>query len=398
MQRQIASVFSVVISFTCASDGLAIDQERSRKDPVEWVDSSGKYTLKAQFRRLDGDSVIMRRSDGRDLKIPFDRLSPASVEQAKAIASGKPPAAAAPPAAPVTTSPGTTPSLDNLDAKKFIDTVMAEIKKSNPVILWDALPSKKQKDVEDLVVSFSKQIDPKTFDIIRKTKNLVFEIAKKQQQFILNSAVLGIPADQKSKIDGSYPAILALFENYVPNDFLDSSRLQQGNLRELVQSWSSKLNASTQELAKTLPEGDPIRAQLMDFSGIPYAIESATSSEAKIKIKLPSPTGAPQDFPIVLVPIDGRWLPKEMVAGWDTFISQARAAIGMIKADQMHQTVSGALIFANAPLQNLKNAKTQEEFDKVLTQLRDTFANMAAAQAGGARPAGPPGGFPAGEN
>jgi hypothetical protein len=50
--------------------------------PQAWTSKDGK-TIKAQFVELGGESVVVRTEDGKDHKIPFIRLSAASVAQAK---------------------------------------------------------------------------------------------------------------------------------------------------------------------------------------------------------------------------------------------------------------------------------------------------------------------------
>lgn len=409
MGRQAMKLLVLGTALFLAAGSMSVAQDRSHKDPVEWVDSSGKYTVKAHYRRLDGDSVVIRLKDGRDMRIPFDKLSPASVEQAKTMAGkkranpsdGSSDGVTASPAPGSSGSPGSSaaaavPALDNLDAKAFVDTIMAELKKNNMMVLWDAFPTKNQNEIEGLLTSFAKQVDPKTFDMVRRTRNTIFDIAKKQQQFILNNSVLPIPASEKAKFEKSYPAIIAMLESYLPADFFDSKRLQQGRVRELLQSWNTNLMASVQELEKSLPEGDPIRAQLNGFAGISYTVEKSSSNEAKVTLQMPGPAGV-QNVPLQLVLSDGRWLPKEMVAGWDIAMGKARTEIAAIKPEQINQMVSGFLFVANAPIQTLKNAKTQEEFDKVLKEFADGFfQGMARAQQGQGAPP-PPGRYRDGE-
>ena len=43
-----------------------------------WTDMTGQYTIQAEFVRLDGDKVRLRKSDGGEITIPLVRLNPAS--------------------------------------------------------------------------------------------------------------------------------------------------------------------------------------------------------------------------------------------------------------------------------------------------------------------------------
>jgi hypothetical protein len=403
------------LSILCLFVGIAIGQDRSNKDPVEWVDSTGKHRVEARFLKLDGNAVVLRRSDGRDMRIPFDRLSQESIDQAKAMArasksgrgssgsagSSSDSASSSRSGASRSGASGSSGTLDNLDAKAYVDLVMAEMEKKNGTIIWDALPSGKQQDIEEVVALFAKKLDSRTFDTVRKIRNTLIEIAKKQQQFILNSAVIPIPPDQKSQIEQSYPAIVGMIDSYLSKDLFDAKRLQKGDLRGLIESWSTSVYASADELAKTLPDGHPVRAQLMDYSGVEYTVEAVGSDEANVRLTLPAPDGSTQEVVVELVQSDGRWLPRQMVEGWDAGLAQAKAAISQIKGDEVHQMVTAGVLVINAPLQNLKNAKTQEEFDKTLSEIMEMMQGMAMSSMGGAPgvpgPSGgfsPPGGLP----
>ncbi len=60
--------------------------------PMSWTSTDGK-TVVAKFLKLDGESVVIEKEDGQQFTIPFARLSPASVEQAKKLGASTAPAA-----------------------------------------------------------------------------------------------------------------------------------------------------------------------------------------------------------------------------------------------------------------------------------------------------------------
>lgn len=50
---------------------------------LPWTSADGK-TIQAAYIKLDGEAVVIRK-DGREFTIPFSRLSPESIEKAKAL-------------------------------------------------------------------------------------------------------------------------------------------------------------------------------------------------------------------------------------------------------------------------------------------------------------------------
>jgi hypothetical protein len=89
-----------------------------------------------------------------------------------------------------------------------------------------------------------------------------------------------------------------------------------------------------------------------------------------------------------------------MVSGWESGMQQAKAMIGFMNPDMIHQGVSSFLFLLNAPLNNLKNSKTQEDFDRNLQELQNILQQSVPMPGGpGFGPPGgpgfpPPGGAP----
>jgi hypothetical protein len=94
--------------------------------------------------------------------------------------------------------------------------------------------------------------------------------------------------------------------------------------------------------------------------------------------------GPGQEVSLELVRAEGRWIPKQMVDGWESGVGQTLAAVNTINGEQVHQQLQGFLFLLNAPLQTLKNAKSQEEFDKTLMDIAQAFQGMAGNVPGAA--------------
>jgi len=406
---------------------LACAQEKY----LEWSDNTGRFKVDAQYLRVEGEQLVLKRVDGREIKIPFERLSPESLELARTksgIASPKGSSPKPAPSEPKGASPGApskaTPSKavpektspessrpvtkfqDNMDPKEFIDLVFKETAQENYVVMWDALPASKQKQLEELMVEFARKVDPRSFDMIRKTRNSLVEILRKQQKFILNSSVLAMPPDVRQEFEPVYPALVDVADHLVAKELLDGKRMQQGNMRGLLDTYLTRLSKSVEKAIVALPTDNPIRSQYEDAKILNkpnWTVEKTSSTSATLSIP-PAPGGPPPPPPIALVLSEGRWLPEDLVKNWDMGISQAKGFIAMMNPEQIQQGITTGMFVVNAPLNSLKNAKSQEEFDKVLGELAGLasgFRQMGGPGAGGlgAGPGagGPPGLFPPGE-
>jgi hypothetical protein len=403
---------------------------------VEWSDNTGRFKVDAQYLRVEGEQLVLKRVDGREIKIPFERLSPESLELARTksgIASPKGSSPKPAPSEPKGASPGSpskaspdkaspdkaspdktspdktspesstpvTKFQDNMDPKEFMDLVFKQTSQDNYIVMWDAMPASKQKQLEELMVEFARKVDPRSFDMIRKTRNSLVEILRKQQKFILNSSVLAMPPDLRQEFEPVYPAMVDVADHLVAKELLDGKRMQQGNMRGLLDTYLTRLLKSVEKAIVTLPTDNPIRSQYEDAKILNkpnWTVEKTSSTSATLSIP-PAPGGPPPPPPIALVLSEGRWLPEDLVKNWDMGISQAKGFIATMNPEQIQQGITTASFVVNAPLNSLKNAKSQEEFDKVLGELAGLASGFGQI-AGPGGPGGPPGfgppGLPAG--
>jgi hypothetical protein len=384
---------------------------RAQEKYLQWADNTGRFKVDAQFVRIEGEQVVLKRLDGREIKIPFDRLSPESLELAKSKGGMSSPKTTS----PKNSSPNPSPSpgssspaksnsdskvndspdaasssashpvtkfKDNMDdPKEFVDLIYQQTSKDNYIVLWDAMPASKQKQLEELMVAFASKLDSRSFDMLRRTRTSIIDILRKQQKFILNSSVLRIPSDLVAQIEPNYPGMIDFVDNLVSKDLFDGKRMQKGDMRGLLDGYTTKLSKSAEKMILSLPKDNPIRTQYeqaksLTLSGPNYRIDKTSSTP-----------------PINLVLSEGRWLPKELVENWDSTMAQAKAGIATMKTDQIQQGLSAVLLIANAPLNNLKNAKSQAEFDKVLEELSALLPPMGPGGFGGPPGLGGPAGF-----
>jgi hypothetical protein len=283
-----------------------------------------------------------------------------------------------------------------MDPKEFIDLVFKETSQDNYIVMWDAMPASKQKQLEELMVEFARKVDPRSFDMIRKTRNSLVEILRKQQKFILNSSVLAMPPDVRQEFEPVYPAMVDVADHLVAKELLDGKRMQQGNMRGLLDTYLTRLLKSVEKAIVALPTDNPIRSQYEDAKILNkpnWTVEKTSSTSATLSIP-PAPGGPPPPPPIALVLSEGRWLPEDLVKNWDMGISQAKGFIATMNPEQIQQGITTGMFVVNAPLNSLKNAKSQEEFDKVLGELAGLASGFGQMAGPGGLGAGGPGAGP----
>ena len=375
--QPIAATLVLLAIFSCDfSVSTAIAQERPQ--PTEgWTDNSGEKTLKAEFVKLEGVQLTLRKSDGTEVVIPLSKLDDKSRLKARTMAkNGAVSIASNTSTSNTSTSTSAKSSVpvafpSNPTAQEFVDIIVRELKNKNPIVVWDALPGSKQKQVQEMVKLAATRVEQRTLNVVKKFRGDLFSALKTKKQFILNSSAIPIPPDQKEVLKNSYDSIVALLEAYIPIEWMDASNLQQAEMRDLFSSYVENVIRKAKGVEKTLPSNSPFKAMLSP-SSVEAKVESISSTEAMITFIVPGQPGSPTKF----VLSDGRWLPEAMLANWDQSIGEVKAVIQKANPKDLHMQVAGAMVFANGLLGTVSTAETQQDFDDAIGQMMGMMPGM----------------------
>ena len=344
-----------------------------------WTDSTGKRTIEAEFVKLDGVQLLLRKMDGKEVTLPLYKLDDKSRLRARSIAKYglSSPAAPSEPAK-VVEFPSTATAVE------FKDIILRELQNKNPMVLWDALPASKQKQVEDLVQLASTRIEQRTLDLVKNFRKTLLEALTTKKQFFLNSKVLPIPPDQRPLLEKSYDSIVALVEAMVPTEFLEVKSLQETNMRDLLGGYVANVAAKSDALDRIIPADSALKA-----------MNTPVPDDVKIENISASQVMVPGMGKFVLS--EGRWLPEEMLKSWNQGMGQATQAVQSADPKAIHKAVAQGMFATNVSLGAFFAAETQQDFDEAMEQIMNignVFMQSARQAARAAAQGGPgPGGF-----
>ena len=358
-----------------------------------WTDSTGEKTVVAEFVKLEGVKLTLRKADGKEIVLPLSKLDDKSRLKARALAkngsdssssstdssSGDGSSSGSKSSTTKSTEPVAFPS--NPSAQEFIDIVIRELKNDNPIVIWDALPASKQKEVEEVVKLASTRVEQKTLNLIKKFRGELLTTLKSKKQFVLNSKSLPMQPDQKLLLTKSYDSIVSMVEATIPIEWMDLSYLQNSDVRDMLSGYVGNLASKANALQSILPADGPFKVMVLPKPESAKA-ENLSSTSANVTFELPGGQGVP----VMYVLSEGRWLPEGMISNWDQAMTQAKGVLQSANPKQIHTQVGQALLFANGLLGSISTAETQEEFDERIVEL------MGMANMGGGMPA-PAAGF-----
>ena len=344
-----------------------------------WTESSGEKTLTAEFVKLEGVQLTLRKADGKEFVLPLSKLDDKSRLKARAMAKDGGASSSDSGATPNNTTnkaPVEFPS--STTAQEFMDIIVRELKNENPIVLWDALPASKQDQVQEVVKLANTKIEQRTLNLIKKFRTDLLSVLRSKKQFVLNSQVLPIPPDQRPVLTGSYDSIVGLIEATIPVEWMDSTYLQKTPIRDVLASYTGRLTRKGKELEKSLPSGAPITISAV-LTSLNATVETISSKEAMVTFVALGNPGEPGKLALS----EGRWLPQDLIDNWDQSMTQAARELEGANPKELHMLVGQRLLVANGLLGTISTAETQQDFDEQIGQLMGMAQMMGGGGMGG---------------
>ena len=366
-------VVATTIAFVATGTGHALGET--------WADSTGQFKVEAQFLGIKANKVYLKKENGVVIAVPLDRLSAASQQLAQQLSAPAPGAADTP--------DGT------------IRAVMTGLEQGNVRVVWDALPSAYQSDVNDVVHTFAENMDAQLWNEGAGILKKAVRILKEKKQFILAYPKLQqLPVDAATMSENWDPVVDVL-DTIVNSELTDLEKLKtidvgtflSGTGKAIVDKIMAVASAlEDQEFSVTdFPGVEVDAAGLAGLQSAKISLLSADGDAATVRIE--KKDGEVED--VQMVRVEGKWLPKEMVDEWATGIAEAKAAMSTAMPEELKKgkpMVLGGMMMAKGALDGLLAMTTQEEFNQAIDDILGRIVPSPEEGGGGEDPFGGGGG------
>lgn len=251
-----------------------------------------------------------------------------------------------------------------------------------PKALWDALPPSYQKDTNDVIGALAAKVPEQPYNDGFVIAGKVVKVLETKKTFVLgHPALQGGPVKAEDVGKGWDPAVRIL-GTLVNSDIktvqglkaLDVGKFMDGPaasiIKDVIALSEAVGNAIPAQGAEKLAD---LRSKLKD---VKVTVESSADDKASVKVEVPGEAPKVEE----MVKVDGKWLPKEMVAEWPVAIAGAKAGISTIEVDPAMIVQFNAMKGAVEPvLDGLLAADSQEAFNAQVDAL------MKGVMGGGGR-------------
>jgi hypothetical protein len=384
MNRYLRSWFvASALAFNVGVVGFAGDK---------WTDSSGTKTIEAEFVKLDGIQLTIKKSDGKEIVIPLYKLDNTSRLLARKLAktprsTASASASSSDAEAVTTTSSSGGSGADvfppDTTAREFFDIIIRELEKKNFAIFWDSMPPSQQADVERLTQLVLTKVDQKTLDEIGKFKKDVLSTLRAKKTFILNSKETPIDNDMRPLVSQVYDPALELLDVVLTDELLNLDKLKGYKPRAFMQEFSTRTIMKLDPILKLTP----VQVDTVSFlTGLLRGTQIKKVSENEVQTSTQNLYGSVEEESYVRV--EGRWVSKTQWNSWMDVKGQVEQTISDLDPKTMSLQVKKGLAPVKFLLGILAEAETQEDVDDIMRQFQAfAQANSGAGGVGGLAPA-----------
>jgi len=377
-----------------------------------WTDTTGKFSIVAEFVRVDRDKVVLKKSDGTELRVPLAKLS--SNSQVRARKAAKEMGDSGTISSPTeevserSSSPA-VPFPEGMTCEQTVRYLIEEHAKGNHRVEFDALPAKHRADVTELIRLAGKKIDPKLFSEVESTSTRLLKVLRSKKSFILGCPMLEQYSD--SKYVPVFNAGVNVFAAVIATKIVNPKSMQSSEPGAMLGAYLNGLMPAGEKLMKTMEdagiETPPPNALQIDFEksrfspnfkNQKFSVETKSESEATVTMEFKG-----QKQVQTWQRVDGRWDNYfGDVSNWNQNIQKAKDSLEALTPQAQTTALEQLKNFNSDYLSKFEAVKSQQQFDAIVVKIVVKAGPMiqqimsGGGAIGGMPSSMPPGSFPPG--
>ena len=243
-----------------------------------------------------------------------------------------------------------------------VQTIISEFAKGNGKIIWSALPTSYQSDVNDLMHLVGSKTEKEVYDKSFSLFARLADIIEQQKAFIANSELIKKgPGEEPAQVEAKLPALAGFMKTIATSELSSTEGLRDFNGEVFFDTTVSECIEYLDALGQLSVDG----VKLEDYTNTVVSVIDSEGQQATLLIAVPGQEAQK----VVFTKVENRWVPAEMESDWAMNFEKMTAAL---KAKSSEQTeaqktqVMGALTIIEGILTKIETAKTQEQFDESL--------------------------------
>jgi hypothetical protein len=248
------------------------------------------------------------------------------------------------------------------DPTKSVERLARAVASGQASAAWKALPGGWQADltglVHDAAGTFDRDAYDKVFVLLEKSELLL----RTKKDFILGSSRFAADRFDRVQLERNWGAATSILKTIAASDARSLDRLARLDVGRFTKKTGDRVLRHLIQLAKA------VDGELPDQFAALRSLEARTLAQdgdtATIAVTFRGETEE-----LAMVRVDGRWVPADLAGEWDEMIARLRHGLANLSIAGSTMQVMQALGIAEASLDGLLAARTQQQFDAAIAQL-----------------------------
>ena len=244
-----------------------------------------------------------------------------------------------------------------------MQTIADEVVAGNCSILWHAMPTSYQTDINAIARLAGSKVDPEIYDKSFGLVSRFAEVADKQKLFILNTSLGGEqpPAEQIAEIETAWQSIIGFVQTIVTSSISSSAGLRAFDGQVFSEQTLPALFKYSNDIAVISNEENPFGS--LEFG----SLKTLENTDTTAVLEITFTKGGVETKG--LTKIENRWVPTEIAINWSTEMAAAKKQLEAISYEEIAKNkpqLMGMITMLDGILTQLNTAETQEQFDQAL--------------------------------
>jgi len=246
--------------------------------------------------------------------------------------------------------------------------VTAAVADGHPEVLWQALPTRYQKDITELTHAFAGRMDPAVWDAAFGLGRKAAGILRDKKALFLESEMLQATGDDRRRIEAGWDSVVSVLDSFFASDVTRLETLKTIDWERYLSTTGRQLMSQAAEVSKA--RGDNAYEREFASKLQQTKVELVSRDGDHATVRMTAPGEEPEELPLTRV--EGRWVPSEMAVDWDVKVAEAKLKLAALTDEEVAQGSAQAMALigmADAMLTELEGVESAEQLDQKLQGL-----------------------------
>ena len=260
-----------------------------------------------------------------------------------------------------------------------IKAVATHLAEGHPEILWMALPPSYQKDLTEVTHLFGAKMDAELYAKVFNLARKIVTVLTAKKAIILDMSMLAALGEERAKVERNWDSALAICTTLFNSELANLEQVKTLDWQAFLAGSGAKLMTDVAAISKNDP-ADPyendFRAKLTAVT-----VDKVAETAETATLRVTAPGEEPQE--LLLVKVEGRWVPAEMAAEWTANMTRAKERLNALTPEEVAQTRVQAMLglaMAEGLVDQVAAVTTSAELETLLQGLFGGLMNQMGAQ------------------